>query len=212
MKNLKSYQEFIFEDIQNIDDKKILNNIIEWVYGKSDRMKIDSIARFLNSNLNKIKDLSKIKPEIYQSPLGEVCYRGLEKISNIKEVVDIMSKGLYKVTKAPGYEGFIKAIEINNYDYSPRRLAQSWSIDPDVAWRFANTGIILETQIDSNFIMNPKYMSELNKSINKSGSSSGLAEDEVIHLGKSYKNVTLFIDLNSIEKGNPIYPYIKKLI
>lgn len=173
----------------------------------------DKIGEFLNKNLDRIKDLMRTNPEIYQSPIGQICYRGLERVSNTKQVIDLINKKRFKEVSAPGYDGMIRAIKIDNYEYSPRRLAQSWSIDPDVPWRFSESGIILETKIDENFIMNPKYTSNINKHINKKVGEKGLTEEEVLHIGKSYKNsVSLYIDIDSVEEDNELYSHIKKFV
>jgi hypothetical protein len=223
MRNLIDYDQFLFEESRKMifrnrgnaeitsADSDIIDAITEWIDQKTPPHKADKIGDFLNQNRDRIKGLMKTKPEIYAPPFGDVCYRGLEKVSNMEQVIDLVSKGRFKQVKAPGYEGMISAIKIENYDYSPRRLAQSWSIDPDVPWRFSNSGIILEAEIDGDFIMNPSYTSNINKTINRSGPSEGLTEEEVIHLGKKYKKVTLYIDIGSVEDDSPLFPFVKDL-
>jgi len=194
-------------------DQDLIDAITSWINQKTPPSMADRIGEFLNKNLDRIKDLMPTNPEIYQSPMGEICYRGLERVSNTKQVIDLINKKRFKEVSAPGYDGMIRAIKIDNYEYSPRRLAQSWSIDPDVPWRFSESGIILETKIDENFIMNPKYTSDINKHINKKGGEKGLTEEEVIHIGKSYKNsVSLYIDIDSVEEDNELYSHIKKFV
>lgn len=229
MKNINTYDQFLFEERRRIifknrkapttlvddEDKNLIDAITQWIDQKTPPAKSDKIADFLNKNHDMIKSLMKKNPDVYQSPIGETCYRGLERVSNMKQVIDLVKKGKFKKVSAPGYDGMITAIKIENYDYKPRRLAQSWSIDPDIPWKFSDSGIILETKIDGEFIMNPTYTSDINKTINSSGSDenqSGLTEEEVIHLGKKYKNVTLYIDIGGIEEDHELYIHIKDIL
>ena len=201
------YKEFILE---SVDSSEIDEIIIQWIDQKTPSSKLNNIANILFSKKKDIQELAKINPEKYQSPNNETCYRGLEMVADKKFVIESIKKKKFKLTKAPGFEGYIDAIKIENYPYSPRRNAQSWSIDPDVAWRFSNSGLILEYVINDDFIMNPQYTSKINQTINSSGASSGLSEEEVIHLGKSYKNISLYIDINSIDEDDILYPYIEE--
>jgi len=231
MKNIITYEEFLFEERRKIifknrkvqtqttliddEDKNLIEAITQWIDQKTPSTKSDKIAEFLSKNHEEIKSLMKKKPEIYQPPIGETCYRGLERVSNMKQVINLVKKGKFKKVIAPGFDGMITAIKIENYDYSPRRLTQSWSIDPDIPWKFSDSGIILETKVDGDFIMNPTYTSNINKTINSSSSDenqSGLSEEEVIHLGKRYKNVTLYVDIGNIEEDHELYIYIKDIL
>jgi hypothetical protein len=226
MNEFLKYEEFLLEDRRKLIFKRrsihyktedsnvenFLSSIEKWIDQRTPPREADKIADFLFDNKVKIKNLELTKPEIYKSPTNTECYRGLEKVSDIKQVIESIKRKKYKIEPAPGYDGLIQALKIENYNYSPRRLAQSWSIDADVPWRFSNSGIILETFIDDNFIMNPEYTSMINKTINKSGAASGLNEEEVIHLGREYKKVNLYIDLGSIEDDNELYPYIKDIL
>jgi hypothetical protein len=222
MSYFKKYDEFIFEERRGLifnnrnvysdDDKHILAYIKMWIDQKTPSRESDRIAEFLFNSKKILKILSTKKPDVYSSPIGLKCYRGLEKVSNMKQVIDSIKRGRFKREKAPGYDDMIDSIKIENYDYFPKRLAQSWSIDPDVPWRFSNSGIILETTIDEDFIMNPNFTSEINRSINRSGASSGLNEEEVIHLGNKYNKVDLYIDLGSIDEDDELYTYLKDII
>lgn len=201
------YKEFVLESVNSTEIDDI---IIQWIDQKTSPSKLNNISNYLLSKKKDIQELAKINPEKYLSPVNQTCYRGLEKVSDKNFVIDSIKRKKFELTKAPGYEGYIDALKIQNYPYIPSRNSQSWSIDPDVAWRFSESGLILETIIDDNFIMNPEYTSSINKKINRSGASSGLSEEEVIHLGKQYKNVFLYIDINSIEEDDILYPYVKE--
>lgn len=229
MKNIQSYNQFLFEERRKLiikrkiksrnaekaieDGSDILNVVDQWIDQTTPPNKATQIADFLLKNHNRIKTLMRDYPEIYQSPIGEICYRGLERVSDMNQVINFIKRDQFEITVSPGYDGTIRALKINKYKYSPRRSAQSWSIDPDVPWRFSNSGIILETKVDSDFIMNPEYTSDLNIKINSSNTGDGLTEGEVIHLGKSYKNpVSLYIDLGNIEDRHQLYPYLKQYL
>ena len=201
------YNEFLNE---SLDSSEIDEVIIQWIDQKTSTSKLNSISNFLLSKKKDIQELAKTNPEKYLSPNNETCYRGLEKVSDKNFVIDSIKRKRFELTIAPGFDGYIDAIKIDNYPYDPTRNSQSWSIDPDVAWRFSNSGLILETVINSDFVMNPQYTSKINQKINSSGASSGLSEEEVIHLGKSYKNISLYIDINSIDEDDILYPYIEE--
>lgn len=219
MKDIFSFNEFLYEErrkmifkrrtaqVENTEDySDIITNIRNWIDQETPRREADAIGEFLIKNKKRIDVLSKTI-HILRSPLGIPCYRGLEKVNNNKFVIDALNKGHVKIEESPGYDGMIRAIKIEKYPYEPTRLAQSWSIDPDVSWKFSNSGIILETVSDSSFIMDPTYTSKINKEVNKATN-----EEEIIHIGKDYKNVILYVDINSVEEGNPLYEPLQKFL
>lgn len=74
-------------------------------------------------------------------------------------------------------------------EYTPHNEAQSWSVSSNVAEGFAgnlDSGVILISQIDESFILNPSSSEAL-------GNYEYSEEEEVIHIGKKFKSMRIAI-------------------
>ncbi len=122
----------------------------------------DTLAKYFMKNKELLNRLAKEFPQLLLPPIGQIAYRGTAiKIDSLEQA---FRKKKFTIVKIKGREVF----HFKNLDYSPNRTAQSWTIDPKVAFNFDGKSdydravqvvqVVYATKVNKDFIFNPKLM------------------------------------------------------
>lgn len=138
-------------------ESDLYDKIRDWV-DSSD----NSLAKYFKKNKALLDQLAKEFPELLQPPIGQMAYRGTAiKIDSLEQA---FRKKKFTIVKIKGREVF----HFKNLDYSPKRSAQSWTIDPKVAFKFeglaglkSSVQVVYATKVNKDFIFSPKLMNIL---------------------------------------------------
>ena len=136
-----------------------------------------TLAKYFRKNKGLLDQLAKEFPEVLQPPIGQIAYRGTAiKIDSLEQA---FRKKKFTIVKIKGREVF----HFKNLDYSPNRTAQSWTIDPKVAFRFdgkvgddRTVQVVYATKVNKDFIFNPKLMNII--------FSESREEDEIVRVAE----------------------------
>lgn len=122
----------------------------------------NALAKYFKKNKALLDQLAKEFPGLLQPPVGKMAYRGTAiKIDSLEQA---FRKKKFTIVKIKGREVF----HFKNLDYSPKRPAQSWTVDPKVAFKFEgiaglkrSTQVVYATKVNKDFIFSPKLMNKL---------------------------------------------------
>ena len=117
------------------------------------------LAKYFKKNKALLDQLAKEFPELLQPPIGQIAYRGTAiKIDSLEQA---FRKKKFTIVKIKGREVF----HFKNLDYSPNRDAQSWTVDPKVAFKFEgladlkrSTQVVYATKVNKDFIFSPQLL------------------------------------------------------
>lgn len=149
--------------------------LLQWVEGNN----ASKTASYLKNNLGDFKALAKKHPEILKAPVGKTCYRGADfdqrKASQLR---NISLKDNFTKTKIGGiWYLYSKKPFLSYKSHLP---AQSWSLNFKTAQDFSkNSGFIMVSRVDSNFIFNPEALNKL------SSRTMSVEEDETVRVSNS---------------------------
>jgi hypothetical protein len=174
-----------------------------------------SLAKYFKKNKELLDQLAKEFPEVLKPPIGETAYRGTTIAVNSLELA--FKKKKFEVIKIKGREVF----RFKNLGYSPNNPAQSWTVDPKVAFRFKGTSdnidyvqVIYSTKVNKDFIFNPQLMDIIFKGSEKEtvriggkGTFEALVDTPII-----YNPWVLEPRNNFIHKIPSAKPYFKPMI
>jgi len=135
-------------------EQDLYNAIGIWTDGSDDLE-----AKYFKDNKGLLDRLGKEFPILLQPPMGQIAYRGTAiKLDSLEQA---FRKKKFTIVKIKGREVF----HFKNLNYSPIRLAQSWTIDPKVAFRFEGSRevsgvvqVVYATKVNKDFIFNPQLL------------------------------------------------------
>ena len=140
-------------------ENTLQNNIEAWLEVSSPR-----VAKYFEKNKALLNQLAKEFPQVLLPPIGQTAYRGTSiKLDSLEQA---FRKKKFKVIRLAGREVF----HFKNLDYSPNRPAQSWTINPRVAFKFEGMAsirdvkyvrVVYATKVNKDFIFNPNLMNML---------------------------------------------------
>ena len=162
---LKPEKNTEFED-------KLINSFSKWYQNANKPSASEMNAAFGLLKSARVKWPSIFKPHVED---GSPLFRGMESVPS----------GTLSMLKNASVDNF-KRVNVSQFDssfyvyktpikYTPRMDAQSWTDDIEVALNFASDCILI-TKCNTEFIMNKKF-----------GELWNSDEDEIIHIGKGYK-------------------------
>lgn len=164
-------------------EQDLYNKISIWTDGSDDLE-----AKYFKDNKGLLDKLAKEFPVLLQPPMGQIAYRGTAiKLDSLEQA---FRKKKFKIVKIKGQEVF----HFKNLDYSPIRPAQSWTIDPKVAFRFEGTAgasgvvqVVYATKVNRDFIFSPQLMDTI----------FGRKESETVRVAKE-GTFEAFVDTSAI--------------
>jgi hypothetical protein len=155
-------------------EKELASNLETWV-----RFSSNKVANYFKNNLDTFKKLAKEYPKIFTPPQGVPVYRGtkLNRVKTIEKLLKAAKK--FEVATV----GSARFLVLRGISYKPNRPSQSWTMDPNVAYRFIGLGddstpVVLVGKTDSSFI----FSSELTAAFYGKNN-----EKEVIRVGMEGK-------------------------
>lgn len=136
-----------------------------------------------------LKKASKVFPRVLKpnTPNGTEVFRGLQdinpklekKLSKTNPSDWVEDRGLWKYS--------------NPITYTPRSNVQSWSSNPLSALEFANSGVLLSTKQNDEFLFNQEFMRMVFSRV-----GGGSNEAEILHFGKKYSS-EIYIEIQNEE-------------
>lgn len=133
-------------------EQDLYNKISIWTDGSDDLE-----ANYFKDNKGLLDKLGKEFPILLQPLMGQIAYRGTAiKLDSLEQA---FRKKKFTIVKIKGREVF----HFKNLNYSPIRPAQSWTLDPKVAFRFGSTAsgvvqVVYATKVNKDFIFNPQLL------------------------------------------------------
>lgn len=159
LQGVKTPKGFDYPEENTAWEDALQNNIEKWLDISSPR-----VAKYFKENKALLDQLAKEFPQALLPPIGQTAYRGTSiKLDSLEQA---FRKKKFKVIRLAGREVF----HFKNLDYSPSRLAQSWTINPRVAFKFEGVGsiedvkyvpVVYATKVNKDFIFNPNLMNIL---------------------------------------------------
>lgn len=153
-------------------ESDLFDKLDAWTHRSS-----DTLAKYFMKNKELLNRLAKEFPQVLLPPIGQIAYRGTAiKIDSLEQA---FRKKKFTIVKIKGREVF----HFKNLDYTPNRTAQSWTIDPKVAFKFDGKAgddrtvqVVYATKVNKDFIFNPKLMNII--------FSETRREDEIIRVAE----------------------------
>lgn len=159
LQGVKTPKGFDYPEENTAWEDALQNNIEKWLDISSPR-----VAKYFKENKALLDQLAKEFPQALLPPIGQTAYRGTSiKLDSLEQA---FRKKKFKVIRLAGREVF----HFKNLDYSPSRPAQSWTINPRVAFKFEGVGsiedvkyvpVVYATKVNKDFIFNPNLMNIL---------------------------------------------------
>lgn len=137
----------------------------------------DKLAKQFLKNKDIFDQLALEYPTVMQPPQGKLAYRGTK--VKLKSIINAIETKPFKVVKI-GKNYFVR---FTKFPYSPKRPAQSWTVDPKIATEFGDPSewqdkvaqVLYSTKVSDKFIFNPKLLALI---------FGGRSESEVVRLDK----------------------------
>lgn len=124
----------------------------------------DALANYLKKNKGLLDQLAKEFPELLQPPIGQIAYRGTSiKLDSLEQAFRKKKFSIVRIAKR-------EVFHFRNLEYSPNRPAQSWTVDPKVAFRFEGISevgdvkyvpTVYVTKVNKDFIFSPDLLNAL---------------------------------------------------
>jgi len=159
LQGVKTPKGFDYPEKNTAWEDALQNDIEAWLEVSSPR-----VAKYFKKNKALLDQLAKEFPQALLPPIGQTAYRGTSiKLDSLEQA---FRKKQFKVVRLAGREVF----HFKNLDYSPNRPAQSWTINPRVAFKFKGIGsirdvkyvpVVYATKVNKDFIFNPNLMNIL---------------------------------------------------
>ena len=157
LQGVKTPKGFDYPEKNTAWEDALQNNIEKWLDTSDAR-----VAKYFKKNKALLDQLAKEFPQALLPPIGQTAYRGTSiKLDSLEQA---FRKKQFKVVRLAGREVF----HFKNLDYSPNRPAQSWTINPRVAFKFEGrpgtsnvVPVVYATKVNKDFIFNPNLMNIL---------------------------------------------------
>ena len=157
LQGVKTPKGFDYPEKNTAWEDALQNDIEAWLEVSSPR-----VAKYFKKNKALLDQLAKEFPQALLPPIGQTAYRGTSiKLDSLEQA---FRKKQFKVVRLAGREVF----HFKNLDYSPNRPAQSWTINPRVAFKFEGrpgtsnvVPVVYATKVNKDFIFNPNLMNIL---------------------------------------------------
>ena len=157
LQGVKTPKGFDYPEKNTAWEDALQNDIEAWLEVSSPR-----VAKYFKKNKALLDQLAKEFPQALLPPIGQTAYRGTSiKLDSLEQA---FRKKKFKVVRLAGREVF----HFKNLDYSPNRPAQSWTINPKVAFKFEGrpgtsnvVPVVYATKVNKDFIFNPNLMNIL---------------------------------------------------
>ena len=157
LQGVKTPKGFDYPEKNTAWEDALQNDIEAWLEVSSPR-----VAKYFKKNKALLDQLAKEFPQALLPPIGQTAYRGTSiKLDSLEQA---FRKKQFKVIRLAGREVF----HFKNLDYSPNRPAQSWTINPRVAFKFEGrpgtsnvVPVVYATKVNKDFIFNPNLMNIL---------------------------------------------------
>ena len=157
LQGVKTPKGFDYPEKNTAWEDALQNDIEAWLEVSSPR-----VAKYFKKNKALLGQLAKEFPQALLPPIGQTAYRGTSiKLDSLEQA---FRKKQFKVVRLAGREVF----HFKNLDYSPNRPAQSWTINPRVAFKFEGrpgtsnvVPVVYATKVNKDFIFNPNLMNIL---------------------------------------------------
>lgn len=159
LQGVKTPKGFDYPEENTAWEDALQGNIKKWLDNSDAR-----VAKYFEKNKALLNQLAKEFPQVLLPPIGQTAYRGTSiKLDSLEQA---FRKKKFKVIRLAGREVF----HFKNLDYSPNRPAQSWTINPRVAFKFEGMAsirdvkyvrVVYATKVNKDFIFNPNLMNIL---------------------------------------------------
>ena len=148
LQGVKTPKGFDYPEKNTAWEDALQNDIEAWLEVSSPR-----VAKYFKKNKALLDQLAKEFPQALLPPIGQTAYRGTSiKLDSLEQA---FRKKQFKVVRLAGREVF----HFKNLDYSPNRPAQSWTINPRVAFKFEGrpgtsnvVPVVYATKVNKDFI------------------------------------------------------------
>jgi len=186
------------------------DHIGAWVSSSS-----DELAKYFKDNKSTLDQIAKEFPLLLQPPIGQPVYRGTS--IKIDSLVEAFRTKDFEVVKIKGHEVF----HFKNLDYNPNRDAQSWTVDPRVAFQFKgksgavfkNVHVVYATKVNKDFVFSPKLLKLFFQRDEKEtlrvagkGTFEAFVDSNIIFIAWSFPPEQSF--LHKIPKAKPFFDVI----
>ena len=157
LQGIKTPKGFDYPEENTAWEKELQSNIKKWLDTSS-----GSVANYFKQNKALLDQLAKEFPQAVLPPIGKTAYRGT--VIKLNSLEQAFRTKKFDIVKIEGREAF----HFKNLDYSPNRIAQSWTVDPKVSFKFqGRTGkpgvvpVVYATKVNRDFIFSPDFMNIL---------------------------------------------------